>query len=192
MIKAKIKLINKYNQMKIMRHSFKIIVIAFILLIGISNAVSSQSTIIWIVRHAEKDTSAANKRDPELTEIGKQRALDLAAYLKGQEPNMIFSTNTKRTRQTAAHFTAKVNTYDPSLIKEFAQRLIDFQKGKIILIVGHSNTVLETIEALGGARPVPQLVDDDYDYIFKIILSHDGGVVTKAFHYGAKHHIEND
>ena len=178
--------------MKIMRHSFKIIVIAFILLISISNAVSSQSTTIWIVRHAEKDTSAANKRDPELTEIGKQRALDLAAYLKGQEPNMIFSTNTKRTRQTAAHFTAKVNTYDPSLIKEFAQRLIDFQKGKIILIVGHSNTVLETIEALGGARPVPQLVDDDYDYIFKIILSHDGGVVTTAFHYGAKHHIEND
>ena len=175
-----------------MKQFFKKYVIAFILLINISTAVSSQNTTIWIVRHAEKDTSAANKRDPELTVVGKQRALDLAVYLKGQEPNMIFSTNTKRTRQTAANFTAKINTYDPSLIKEFSQRLIDFQKGKIILIVGHSNTVLETIEALGGARPVPQLVDDDYDYIFKIILSDDGGVVTKALHYGVKHHVGND
>ncbi len=175
-----------------MKHFIKKYVIAFVLLISISMAANAQNTTIWIVRHAEKDTSAAQKRDPELTEIGKQRALDLAAYLKGQEPDMIFSTNTKRTRQTAAHFTAKVNTYDPSLIKEFSQRLIDFQKGKKILIVGHSNTVLETIEALGGARPVTKLADEDYDYIFKISLTAEGGIVTKAFHYGAKHHIGND
>jgi broad specificity phosphatase PhoE len=173
-----------------MKQFFKKYTLAFILWISISVTTSAQNTTIWIVRHAEKDTSAANKRDPELTEIGKQRALDLAAFLKGQEPDMIFSTNTKRTRQTAAHFKAKVNTYDPSLIKEFAQRIIDFQKGKKILIVGHSNTVLETIEALGGSRPVAQLVDDDYDYIFKVSLTAEGGVVTKFYHYGAKHHIE--
>ncbi len=175
-----------------MKHLIKKHLLAFILFFGVLNGVNAQNTTIWIVRHAEKDTSAAQKRDPELTEIGKQRALDLAEYLKGQEPNMIFSTNTKRTRQTAANFMAKVNIYDPSLIKEFAQRLIDFQKGKTILIVGHSNTVLETLEALGGARPLPQLVDEDYDYIFKISLSAEGGVVTKAFHYGAKHHVGKD
>ncbi len=175
-----------------MKYYFKQFIVAFILLIGISTASNAQNTTIWIVRHAEKDTSAAQKRDPELTEIGKQRALDLAAYLKEQEPDMIFSTNTKRTRQTAANFSAKVNTYDPSLIKEFAQRLLDFQKGKKILVVGHSNTVLETIEALGGARPVAQLTDDDYDYIFKITLSAEGGIVTKAAHYGAKHHKGNE
>lgn len=175
-----------------MKHFFKKQLIVFIVLMNISILAYTQHTTIWIVRHAEKDTSAAQKRDPELTQIGKQRALDLAAYLKGQEPDMIFSTNTKRTRQTAAHFTARVNTYDPSLIKEFAQRLLDFQKGKKILIVGHSNTVLETIEALGGARPVKQLTDDDYDYIFKIILTAEGGIVTKAEHYGAKHHVGDD
>jgi broad specificity phosphatase PhoE len=175
-----------------MKSIFKNCLITAILVIGFCISIHAQHTTIWIVRHAEKDTSAANKRDPELTEIGKQRALDLATFLKGQEPDMIFSTNTKRTRQTAAHFKAKVNTYDASLIKEFAQRIIDFQKGKTILIVGHSNTVLETIEALGGSRPVAQLVDDDYDYIFKVSLTAEGGVVTKAYHYGAKHHIEID
>ena len=175
-----------------MKHFIKKYVVAFILLISISITASAQNTTIWIVRHAEKDTSAAQKRDPTLTEIGKQRALDLAAYLKGQEPDMIFSTNTKRTRQTAAYFSARINTYDPSLIKEFAERLLDFQKGKKILIIGHSNTVLETIEALGGARPVAQLTDDDYDYIFKISLTAEGGIVTKSYHYGTKHHIGKD
>lgn len=152
------------------------------------NYCSSQSTTIWIVRHAEKDTSADQKRDPSLSEIGKQRALDLAAYLKGQEPDMIFSTNTKRTRQTAANYTARVNIYDATLLKEFGEKICNFQIGKKILIIGHSNTVLETIESIGGNRPIPTLTDEDYDYIFKLTLSKEGNIVTQMFHYGALHH----
>ena len=169
---------------------FKKLLIVSIIFLLVNNS-TAQSTTIWIVRHAEKDTSAAQKRDPELTEIGKQRALDLATFLKGQEPDMIFSTNTKRTRQTAANFTAKVNTYDPTLLKEFGERIRDFQIGKKILIVGHSNTVLETIESLGGNRPIAILNDDDYDYIFKLSLSKDGNIVTQMLHYGASHHSKN-
>ncbi len=166
--------------------SRRILYIVIIFLV-VNNCIA-QSTTIWIVRHAEKDTSAAQKRDPDLNEIGKQRAMDLAAYLKGQEPDMIFSTNTKRTRQTAANFTAKVITYDPTLLKEVGERIRSFQIGKIILIVGHSNTILETIESLGGARPIAALTDDDYDYIFKLSLSKDGNIVTKMLQYGAMHH----
>ncbi len=164
----------------------RILFLAVIFLV-VNNCIA-QSTTIWIVRHAEKDTSAVQKRDPNLNEIGKQRALDLAAYLKGQEPDMIFSTNTKRTRQTAANFTAKINTYDPTLLREFGERIRDFQIGKKILIVGHSNTVLETIESLGGARPIAVLTDDDYDYIFKLSLSKEGNIVTQMLHYGVLHH----
>ncbi len=163
-------------------------ILFIILFFLVVNNCIAQSTTIWIVRHAEKDTSAAQKRDPDLTEIGKQRAMDLAAYLKGQEPDMIFSTNTKRTRQTAVNFTARVNTYDPTLLNEFGVRIRDFQIGKKILIIGHSNTVLETIESLGGNKPIPTLTDEDYDYIFKLSLSKDGNIVTQMFHYGALHH----
>ncbi len=163
--------------------------ILFIAVISlVVNNCTAQSTTIWIVRHAEKDTSAAQKRDPTLSDIGKQRAMDLATYLKGQEPDMIFSTNTKRTRQTAANFIAKVNTYDPTLLKEFGERIRDFQIGKKILIVGHSNTVLETIECLGGNRPIPILTDSDYDYIFKLSISKEGNIVTQMLHYGVLHH----
>ena len=59
--------------------------------------------------------------------------------------------------------------------------------GKSVLIVGHSNTVLETIEALGGKRPVALLTDDDYDYIFKVELEVRKPVVVNFFHFGQVH-----
>jgi broad specificity phosphatase PhoE len=163
--------------------------ILFFLLVffNISANAFSQNTTIWIVRHAEKDTFFVNRKDPELTETGRQRALDLLEFLKGREPSIIFSTNTKRTRQTVASFKAKVQQYDALLLKEFAERVLEFHKGKVILIVGHSNTVLETIEALGGARPVPVLTDTDYDYIFKVSITSDGQIITRAYQYGADH-----
>ena len=169
------------------QRSFKTILFFFVFCLMAVVYSSAQNTTIWIVRHAEKDTAFLQRKDPDLTETGRQRALDLAAYLQGQEPSIIFSTNTKRTRQTVANFKAKVNTYETSLLKEFAERVLEFHKGKVILIVGHSNTVLETIDALGGARPVPGLTDNDYDYIFKLSISSDGQVITKAFQYGASH-----
>ncbi len=43
---------------------------------------SAQKTTVWIVRHAEKDTSFANRLNPDLTDVGMQRAKDLATYLQ--------------------------------------------------------------------------------------------------------------
>ena len=56
-----------------------------------------------------------------------------------------------------------------------------------MLIVGHSNTVLETIEALGGTRPVAQLSDDDYDYLFKVVLADGKPTQVNIFHFGQFH-----
>lgn len=154
----------------------------------IIGSIHAQEKVIWIVRHAEKDTTAAQKKDPPLTILGHQRALDLSFYLKGQEPSIIYSTNTTRTKQTVTHFLAKPILYDPLLLTALAERVLNLKKAKIILIVGHSNTVLETIEAFGGSRPFVSLTDEDYDYIFKISVNGQGQIITQAFHYGAIHH----
>ena len=151
-------------------------------------SIHAQEKTIWIVRHAEKDTAAALKKDPPLTALGQQRALDLANYLKGQEPKVIYSTNTSRTKQTAAHFLAKPVMYDPQLLTPLVEKILNLKKVENILIVGHSNTVLETIEAFGGSRPFPSLSDEDYDYIFKLSINAQGQVITQTFHYGAMHH----
>lgn len=148
---------------------------------------AAQTTTVWIVRHAEKDTAFATRANPDLTAEGKQRAKDLAVYLKKESIAVIYSTDTKRTRQTAEHITAPLDIYNPKNVGTVATQLLEKAKGKTVLLVGHSNTVLETIEALGGQRPVKALSDDDYDYIFKVEIENNKPVKVQAFQFGQSH-----
>ncbi len=61
----------------------------------------SQTKTIVLVRHAEKETSDANDPDPSLSPEGRDRAIRLEKAVRRFKPYEIFSTNTKRTRQTA-------------------------------------------------------------------------------------------
>jgi phosphohistidine phosphatase SixA len=148
---------------------------------------AAQTTTVWIVRHAEKDTALATRANPDLNVLGKQRALDLASFLKQEKVEFIYSTDTKRTKQTAAHFTAPITIYSPQKLQELPSLLDATAKGKTVLLIGHSNTVLETIEALGGQRPVKALSDEDYDYIFKVELKQNAPTIVKAFQFGKAH-----
>lgn len=161
------------------------IVLVFLLHIGF--IATAQKTTVWIVRHAEKDTAFVNRQDPDLTATGRQRALDLAAYLQNEVVVKVYSTDTKRTRQTAKHFKAPLEIYNPKNLMGLLDLITKNANGKSVLIVGHSNTVLETIEALGGKRPVTLLTDDDYDYIFKIELEASKPAVVRFFHFGQFH-----
>lgn len=148
---------------------------------------AAQITTVWIVRHAEKDTAFATRANPDLNAMGKQRALDLAAYLKKESIGLIYSTDTKRTRQTAEHFSALLEIYNPRNLATVAAQLLEKARGKTVLLIGHSNTVLETIEALGGQRPVKALSDDDYDYIFKVEIESDKPTKVQAYQFGQSH-----
>ena len=161
------------------------IVLVFLLHIGL--IATAQKTTVWIVRHAEKDTAFVNRQDPDLTATGQQRALDLAAYLQNEAIVKVYSTDTKRTRQTAIYVKAPIDIYNPKNLTGLLDLITQNANGKSVLIVGHSNTVLETIEALGGKRPVMQLTDDDYDYIFKIELEASKPAIVRFFHFGQVH-----
>ena len=127
--------------------------ILFVLSLHLCMIASAQKTTVWIVRHAEKDTAFINRQDPDLTATGQQRALDLAAYLQNENIIKVFSTDTKRTKQTAKHIKAPLEMYNPKNLTGILDLITQHANGKSVLIVGHSNTVLETIEALGGKRP---------------------------------------
>ena len=163
----------------------RLIVLVFLLHIGF--IATAQKTTVWIVRHAEKDTAFVNRQDPDLTATGQQRALDLATYLQNEEVVKVFSTDTKRTKQTAKHVKAPLEIYNPKNLTGLLDLITQNANGKSVLIVGHSNTVLETIEALGGKRPLMLLTDDDYDYIFKIELEASKPAVVSFYHFGQYH-----
>ena len=169
-----------------------LIVILALLFIGQQN-IYAQKTTIWVVRHAEKEMSDPKEKDPDLSPEGKERAEALAKYLKGEKLDSIFSTNYKRTKltgyPTADKIGLAIKTYDAAAQKSFAESLIKNAKGKKMLIIGHSNTVQEMLVAFGAKKPVKDLTDDDYDYIFILTLKGDKKEV-KVERYGLVHHAK--
>ena len=77
--------------------------------------------------------------------------------------------------------------YNPRSIQMVVEKIKTTWQGKTILLVGHSNTVLETIDALGGNRPVALLNDEDYDYIFKVVIDDAGKATATAYQFGKPH-----
>ncbi len=132
-------------------------------------------TVIYLVRHAEKQTGD----DPALTPAGEARALALRDKLKRAGITRIYSTDTKRTRATAAPLAAAlgftVELYDGKDLAAFADKL-KAQRGKI-LVVGHSNTTPELVTQLGGDPGEPILEASEFNRLYTLAINGD---VTKT------------
>ena len=168
-----------------------LLLIFLVALLG-QQTVSAQKTLkVYIVRHAEKLTIDPKDKDPELSEEGKLRAEALLKTLKGEKIDLIFTTDYKRTKLTGFPLADKIGisikTYDQAQIKTLAKEWVKNAAGKNILIVGHSNTVLEIIEAFGGKKPVKELTDEDYDYLFELTIK-GAKVDVNVGRYGVAHH----
>lgn len=135
---------------------------------------------VYIVRHAEKASSPAN--DPDLTAEGKARAESLANLLRKKDIQSIYSTDTKRTRQTAAPIAARtgltVQTYTNDTLLQFLYRAID--AGKNTLIVGHSNSVPRMLRELSLPASVQSIPENDYDNLFIVVVKSKEGAAGYA------------
>jgi phosphohistidine phosphatase SixA len=168
----------------------KRLILLFVLALGLQQSLYAQKTLkVWIVRHAEKDVSDPADKDPDLSPAGAERAEALKKELKGQKIDTIFATDYKRTKLTGfplADITGiSIKTYEPSKAAALVKSLKENAGGKKILIIGHSNTVLELIEAFGAKRPVPTISDNEYDYLFSLTVKGDK-VEVRTDKYGAK------
>ena len=74
--------------------------LALFLLVFVSASIASAQPIVVIVRHAEKATDGG--RDPDLSLAGRARADELARILKDSGITAIFTSEFKRTQETAA------------------------------------------------------------------------------------------
>lgn len=168
------------------------LVLALIAISFISATNTIKETIIYIVRHGEKDMSDAKNTDPELSVEGKERALALVKVLKREKLAAVYSTPYKRTQQTVAPCAQRngvpLKTYGNKEVQNLVETINSQYANQKVLIAGHSNSVLELIEALGGKRPVEKLNDNDYDFLFKLTITKDGIVKLKTMRYGKTHH----
>ena len=165
----------------------------FFLMFSLSSAGSfTKETVIYVVRHAEKDTSDPKNNNPDLNAEGKQRALDLNEFLKKEKLAAAFSTNYKRTLQTVAPVAQRngipVKTYDPKDPAAVAQLIMQEYPNQKVVIAGHSNTILGLVEAFGEHPPVDKLDDEDYDLLFTIKINKDGQSSLTTQRFGKAHH----
>ena len=138
--------------------------------------VTADSTVIIVVRHAEKVMDVGE--DPPLSEVGEARAALLArmfgdARLAGRI-DAIYVSPAQRSRLTAAPLAARLGltpvvapANDPYGL---ARRVLREHPGGRILVVGHSDTVPAIVAALRGTKDVPPIGALEYGTMYIVTM----------------------
>lgn len=150
-------------------------------------AAPAAAQAVFVVRHAERaDTSTGAApmmaSDPDLSEAGRSRAQSLAAALKDAGITAIYTTEYKRTRQTAEPLAKALGielTVVPARDLPALIEKVRTAPGNV-LVVGHSNTVGEVVAKLGSGDPV-KVEDNEYDNLFVLIKGEKPLVVRLHF-----------
>lgn len=160
-----------------------------VIVLGLSLSAFAQTSTYILLRHAEKDTSAAGstmmKADPPLTEQGRERAEKLLTVLAAYSPDAIYSTNYTRTKSTVAplakKFNKEVQVYEPKELVNFAEKLLQ-EKGKTIIVAGHSNTTPQLVNLLIKEKKYANLDESVYNELW-IVTVHDGKAEARVVEY---------
>ncbi|MFK7886349.1 MAG: histidine phosphatase family protein [Gammaproteobacteria bacterium] len=145
-------------------------------------------TSVVTVRHAEKQSGVS---DPGLTAAGQRRADALRDHLADARANIVavYSTDTRRTRNTAAptaqSLGVPVRIY--SSPEQLAARIRAEHAGEAVLVVAHSNTLGLIVDAFGADRPaaIPGTIsENDYDNMVTVIVNGRGAAGAVHTTYG--------
>ena len=121
-------------------------VILFCFLVSLSIEAQTENksdcTKVYLIRHAEKDRTDKTNSNPHLNSLGTKRSLKWKDFFKNINFDIIYSTNYHRTLETIKPFSengTELIIYNPSKIDY--NEFVSNNKGKTILVVGHSNTI---------------------------------------------------
>ena len=143
---------------------------------------ASAQDVIFLVRHADR---ASSEPDSLLSQAGEQRAQCLASMLKDVNLKAIYTSEFKRTQQTAAPTAAEFHLEPKAIpranVSELVKDLKD-TKDFPILVVAHSETLPPIVQQL-GAGTVSQPTMYEYDKL--IVIPVHKGKAEPAFilHY---------
>lgn len=142
-----------------------------LLLVGLLCTAPPLHADVFVLRHAE---TVSEGDDPGLSALGAERAAGLADLLAETPAAAVYSTDTTRTRATAAPLAAaagvEVTLYDARNPGPMLDRVAEGSGHQVV--VGHSNTVPALVHALGG-DPGPDIDHSEYDRVYR--LSAAGG-----------------
>ena len=139
-----------------------------------SSADRDRTTVIYLSRHAEK----AGGDDPELLPEGRARADRLATRI-GKNLDAVYATGYRRTQQTAAPAAraagVRVRKYNAGkAASRMTERWRKRHRGDTILVVGHSNTVPDLLNALVGEQRYTDLAAGEFSRLFRVTIDGRG------------------
>ena len=173
------------------RRRMQILGIYTLIAIGLAWFFESQATTtIIFVRHAEK--LADGTSDPGLSVAGDRRVAELTRQLVDADVvagvDAIYVTQYRRTQDTARPLAdaldLPINQYDAEDTEAVLETILKRHKGKIILVVGHSNTLPVLIANLGASKKVPPIAEGEYDNIYVISIPWFGKTKTIRLRFG--------
>lgn len=139
------------------------------------------TSVFYFFRHAEKDRTDLTNKNPSLTTQGLERASKWAVFFKDKKIDAVYSTKYKRTLQTALPIAKEQNleiiNYTPKLL--ISEKFIANNKGKNIVIVGHSNTTPELVNTLLGEKIYDDILDQDNNDLFIVTLKKNKATVKR-------------
>ena len=140
-------------------------------------------TTVFLVRHADKQGSS-----DALSAAGMVRANELERILDEADIDVIYASQYNRTQQTANSLATElgltVQLYDAGDIPSLVDEITTTHRRKRILVVGHSNTIPQTIGQLGFTTP-PNIPEDEYDHLYLAILHSKMNNQLIKMEYGA-------
>ncbi|TCI04097.1 hypothetical protein EZV61_07890 [Corallincola luteus] len=149
------------------------------LYVGSSLYSFAQPDLIYLLRHAPKQTDAIDSKNPPISADGEKLAQRLAVRLKDEQISAVISSHLLRTQQTAqptanAHqLTVTIPSQATSLTAHVDEvAALAMAQDGVVLIVGHSNTVPMLIKKLGGP-PLTNLSENAYGDLFILRLTPD-------------------
>jgi phosphohistidine phosphatase SixA len=139
----------------------------------VAQSVTAQPSVIFLARHAERATiSGRVPSDTGLSAAGEERAEALARALQDAQITAIYTTEYKRTRETAVPLARSLGLQPEVIPADDLRGLTTKLKASRgnVLVVGHSNTLPQIISALGASSRVT-VPESDYDNLFLVVMA---------------------
>lgn len=132
-------------------------------------------TTVLLMRHAEYEEDAALKRADILANVAENAGIK-AIYTKDIERFQ------RTVRPLAQRLDLTPSTYQD--IKEVVTAVQEDHYGEAVLIVGHSDTVPEIIDALGGDGTSCSIGSEEYDNLYIVTICRLDKVKVVKLQYG--------
>ncbi len=126
-------------------------------------------TTVLLVRHA--DISAPSATNPPLDVAGQARAQVLVHVAGEAGVTAIYATQYVRTQQTVeplgAYLGLSIVQVSANDVVGLVSQLLSDHAGEVVFVAGHSNTVPQIVERIGG-DPIPAIGENEFDNLFVV------------------------